>query len=68
MYNLFEYGDSYSLPSGRLSNYHRDDIDDFDDNRLHDQLFKYKTDITGKTTDQPLQLGNPDDACQYHNH
>ena len=28
MYNLLEYSDNYSMTSGRLWNYHRDEIND----------------------------------------
>ena len=32
MYNLLEYSDNYSMTSGSLLNYHRDEINDDTDN------------------------------------
>ena len=32
MYNLLEYSQNYSMTSGSLWNYYRDEIDDVDDN------------------------------------
>ena len=32
MYNLLEYSQNYSITSGSLWNFYRDEIDDFDDN------------------------------------
>ena len=35
MYNLLEYRDNYSMASGSLWNYYRDEIDSVDDNASH---------------------------------
>ena len=35
MYNLLEYSDNYSIASGSLRNYYRDEIDNVDDNASH---------------------------------
>ena len=34
MYNLLDYSDNYSMASGRLWNYYRDEIDGIDGNAL----------------------------------
>ena len=52
MYNLLEYGQNYSMTSGVLWNYYRDEIDDADDNASNGKIFEYKTEIVGKTPDQ----------------
>ena len=43
MYNLLEYSQNYSMKSGSLWNYHRDEIDDVDDNTSDCKLCEYKT-------------------------
>ena len=46
MYNLLEYSQNYSMTSGSLWNYFRDeidDVDDVDDNPPEGTSFKYKT-------------------------
>ena len=53
MYNLLEYSDNYSMISERLWNYHRDEIDDTNDNASEGKSFEYKTKTTGKTPIQP---------------
>ena len=52
MYSLLECSDNYSITSGSLWNYYRDEIDDVDD-ASEDKPFKYKAKITGKTEVQP---------------
>ena len=49
MYDLLEYRQNYSMASGSLSNYSRDEIDDVDNNPSNSESFKYKTKIVGKT-------------------
>ena len=49
MYNLLEYGKNYSMTSGSLWNYCRDEIDGVDDNASDGKSFEYKTKIVGKT-------------------
>ena len=62
LYNLLEYSDNYSMISGSLWNYYRDEINvsangnnDADNYRINDnktitsKSFKYKTKIIGKT-------------------
>ena len=49
MYNLLEYGHSYSMTSGSFWNYYRGEIDEVDCNFSDDKLFEYITKIVGKT-------------------
>ena len=68
MYNLLEYSDNYSMTSGILWNYYRDEINDgeneIDDNAekiynnktITSNLFKYKTEKTGSTQDNANRL------------
>ena len=53
MYNLLKYSKNYSMTSGRLWNYYRDEIADVDDNASDSKSFKYKTKIVGKTPERP---------------
>ena len=48
MYNLLEYSDNYSMTSGSLRNYYRDEIGGADVNASQGKLFEYKTEITEK--------------------
>ena len=50
MYNLLEYSQNYSMTSGSLWNYYRDEINNIKDNASDGKSFKYKTKIVGKTT------------------
>ena len=43
MYNLLEYNDNYSMTSGNLWNYCRDEVDYIHDNASDGKFFKYKT-------------------------
>ena len=52
MYNLLEYSENYSMTSGSLWNYYRDEIDGVDDNASDDKSFKYKTKIVGKSPER----------------
>ena len=69
MYNLLEYSDNYSITSGSLWNYYRDEVnDDSDENnpagnfRLNNdktttsKYFEYKTKITEKTSSNSSRL------------
>ena len=47
MYNLIEYSDNYSKTSGTLWQYYKDDPND---NIADSESFKYKVNITGKTS------------------
>ena len=49
MFNLLEYRQNYSMTSGSLCNYYRDEIDNIHDNASDGNSFKYKTKIVGKT-------------------
>ena len=61
MYNLLEYSDNYSMTSGRLWNYYRDEINDDDnennnnnykinnDKAIKNKSLEYKTKILGST-------------------
>ena len=53
MYNLSEYSKNYSMTSGSLWNYYRDEIGDVDDNASDGKSFNYKTKIVGKTRRRP---------------
>ena len=64
MYNLLDNSQNYSMTSGSLWNYYRDEIGDVDDNVSDCKSFKYKTKIVGKTPARPEQLGNEGDAGQ----
>ena len=48
MYNLIEYNDNYSKTSGSLWQYYKDDPND---NITDSESFKFKVEITGKTSD-----------------
>ena len=53
VYNLLEYSQNYSMTSGSLWNYYRDEIDDVDDNASDGRSFKDKTKIVGKSPKRP---------------
>ena len=53
MYNLLEYSQNYSMTSGSLWNYYRDEIHDDDDNTSDGKSFEYKTKIIVKTSQKP---------------
>ena len=53
MYNLLEYNQNCPMISGNLWNYHRDQIDNINDNDSDGKLFKYKTKVIGKTLERP---------------
>ena len=62
MHYLLEYNQNYSMTSGSLWNYYRDEIVDVDDNALDGKSINYKTKIVGKTPrrpDRPSQLPQP---------
>ena len=42
MWNLLEYNDNYSLTSGSVWNYYRDEAGDVDDNDLDGKSIKFK--------------------------
>ena len=48
MYNLIEYNDNYSKTSGSFWQYYKDDPND---NITDSESFKFKVEITGKTSD-----------------
>ena len=56
MYNLLEYSQNYSVTSGSLGNYYRDEIDDVDANSSEGKSFKYKTKIVGKQKQELIKL------------
>ena len=50
LYNLLEYSKNYSMTSGSLWNYYRDELTDErpdKNNLINSKSFKYKTSITG---------------------
>ena len=64
MYNLLKYRDNYSMTSGSLWNYYRDEVNDYEneiDNAYYwinnnktitSKSFVYKTKIKGRTSDE----------------
>ena len=66
MYNLLEYSHKYSITSGSLWNYYRDEIDDVDINgsASDGKSFEYKSKIVGEKPERSLQLRNLGDAYQ----
>ena len=63
MYKL-QYGQNYSMTSGRLWNYYRDKIDGVNDNASHGKWFIYKTKIVGKTPQRPERPERPEQPPQ----
>ena len=59
MYNLLEYSQNYSMTSGNLWSYYRDEIDDIYHNTSDGKSIKYKTKIVGKTPSRPENEGDP---------
>ena len=59
MYSLLVYSQNYSMTSGGLWNYYRDEIDDVDDNASDAKSFEYKTTILGKTSRRPEESPQP---------
>ena len=53
VYNLLEYSQNYSMTSGSLWNYYRNEIDDIDDDASDGRSFKDKTRIVGKSPKRP---------------
>ena len=58
MYNLLEYSDNYSMASGSLWNYYRDEINDDANENVNNRInnktkaskyFEYKTKLIGST-------------------
>ena len=45
LYDLLEYSDNYSMTSGSLWNYHRNEIDYVVNDASEGKAFKYKTKI-----------------------
>ena len=60
MYNMLEYSDNYSMSSGSLWNYYRDEIDDVNVNIGEGNSFNRKTKTTGKIPAQPDADGGGD--------
>ena len=53
IYNLLEYNQNYSMTSGSLWNYYRDEIDTIHDNASYGKSVKYKTKTVGRTPARP---------------
>ena len=49
IYNLLEYSQNYSMTSGSLWNYYRDETDDVDNDTSDGKSFNYNTKILGNT-------------------
>ena len=64
MYSLLGYSQNYSITSGTLQNYYRDDIGDVDYNTSDGKSFKYETKIVGKTPERPEQPDPDEDGNQ----
>ena len=62
MYNLLEYSDNYSMTSGSLKNYYRDELSDVNDNASDGKSFEYQIKVKGKTPERPAQPEHPRDA------
>ena len=60
---MLEYSQNYSVTSGGLWNYYRDEIDDADYNAADDKQFKYKTKIIEK---QKKELHDQYNQHQMH--
>ena len=65
MYNLLEYSKNYSVTSGSLWNYCKDELtDETNDNNgpnvINSESFKYKTSITGSTYNIPRRITDGD--------
>ena len=68
MYNPLDYSDSYSITSGSLLNYYRDDLNDAanendavnyrvnNNKTTKSKYFEHKTKVTGKTSDTESKL------------
>ena len=67
MYNLLEFSQNYYMTSGSLSNYHRDEIDDVDDNASDGKSFEYKTKIVGKIHKDQHNLEMKGMQIDHHN-
>ena len=62
LYNLLGYNNNYTMTSGSLWNYYRDETDNVDDNACLGKSFKCKIKIVGKPAYRTLKSGNPGDA------
>ena len=58
IYNLIEYSRSYSMTSGNVWNYYREEIDGVD-NASDVKSFEYKTKIVRKTAERPQSPAQP---------
>ena len=62
MYNLLEHSKNYSITSGRLWNYYRDDVNDAANYKVKNcktitnKFFEYKTKIIGSTPNKNNKL------------
>ena len=59
LYNLLGYSHSYSITSGKLWNYYRDEIDGADDDVSDGKSFEYKTKLIGNTPVWPTLTATP---------
>ena len=62
MYNLLEYSQNYSMTSGRLWNYFRDQVYDVDNTASAGKPFNYKIKIVGKAPQRQPRPENEGDA------
>ena len=59
MYHLLEYSKKYTMTSGSLWNYYRDEIDHVHDNASDSKSFKYKIQIVRKAPERPPRPERP---------
>ena len=62
MYNPLEYSQNYSMTSGSLWKYYREEIDGVNDNASDGKSFKCKIKIVGKIPERPERPRNKRDA------
>ena len=66
MYNLLEYSDNYSITSGSLWNYNRNETSGVDDNASQSKSFEYNTRKTPERLPQPPQPPPDPDGTQHY--
>ena len=69
MYNLLKYSQNYSMTSGSLWNYYRDEVAAVDDYASDGKSFEYKTKIVQKPPERPerpgkIQIDHHKQQCQ----
>ena len=62
IYNLSEYSQNYSMTSGSLWTYDRDEIDNVNDGASDGKSFEYKTEVIWKAPQTPAWPGTEGNA------